>query len=69
VEVKLGDKQADGGAASWGEAVAAAILALPRGAKRLIMLTVDSAAVPTALWLALVLKFDRVDPQIHNTFA
>src|SRR5437588_485647 len=46
--------------ASMGVAAAAAILALPRGTKRLIMATTDAVAIPTALWAALVLKFDRL---------
>jgi len=35
-----------------------AILALPRGAKRLIMAGADAVMLPLALWAALVLKFD-----------
>jgi FlaA1/EpsC-like NDP-sugar epimerase len=49
--------------------VAAAILALPRGTKRLIMVTADAVAIPTALWAALVLKSDRLDPVLDRTFA
>lgn len=52
-----------------GVAAAQAILALPRHAKRLIMVTADVVAIPTALWAALVLKFDRLDPDIDRTFA
>ena len=37
-----------------------AILALPRGAKRLIMAGADAVMLPLALWAALVLKFDRL---------
>jgi FlaA1/EpsC-like NDP-sugar epimerase len=48
---------------------AAAILALPREAKRLIMATADAIAIPTALWAALALKFDRLDPSLDRTFA
>ena len=44
------------------------ILALPRGAKRLIMVTADAVAIPTALWSALALKFDRLDPALDRTF-
>src|ERR1700740_2389312 len=40
-----------------------AVLRLPRPAKRLIMLGADAVMLPIALWLALVLKSDRlVDP-------
>src|SRR5438046_8518384 len=54
---------------SLGVAAAEAILALPRGTKRLIMATTDAVAIPTALWAALVLKFDRLDPVLDRTFA
>src|SRR5437660_8134103 len=54
---------------SLGVAAAKAILALPRGTKRLIMATTDAVAIPTALWAALVLKFDRLDPVLDRTFA
>jgi FlaA1/EpsC-like NDP-sugar epimerase len=52
-----------------GVSVAEAILALPRETKRLIMATADAVAIPTALWAALVLKFDRIDPALDRTFA
>ncbi len=67
--MKLGDKHAGAGPASWGETVAAAILALPRGTKRLIMVAADAVAIPTALWAALSLKFDRLEPVLDRTFA
>src|SRR5438045_1729393 len=54
---------------SLGVAAAKAILALPRGTKRLIMATTDAVAIPTALWAALVLKFDRLDPVLDRTLA
>src|SRR5882672_4401036 len=55
---------------TWiGAAAAEAILALPREAKRLIMATADAVAIPTALWVALALKFDRLDPALDRTFA
>ena len=60
------EKQA---AASWGHSVVTAILALPRTAKRVIMALADAVAIPTALWAALALKFDRVDPLLDRTFA
>jgi len=46
-----------------------AILALPRPTKRLIMLAADAAAIPTAFWAALVLKFDRLDPYLEQNLA
>src|SRR6266705_6357312 len=54
---------------SLGFAAAKAILALPRGTKRLIMATTDAVAIPTALWAAFVLKFDRLDPVLDRTLA
>jgi FlaA1/EpsC-like NDP-sugar epimerase len=36
------------------------LLELPRPTKRLIMLSADLVALPTALWAALALKFDRL---------
>jgi FlaA1/EpsC-like NDP-sugar epimerase len=33
------------------------------------MMTADTVAIPTALWAALVLKFDRLDPSLERTFA
>jgi FlaA1/EpsC-like NDP-sugar epimerase len=50
-------------------AAAQTILALPRETKRRIMMTADAVAIPTALWGALVLKFDRLDPVLDRTFA
>jgi FlaA1/EpsC-like NDP-sugar epimerase len=44
-------------------------LALPRETKRHIMMTADAVAIPTALWAALALKFDRLDPSLESTFA
>src|SRR4029077_18545740 len=43
--------------------------ALPRETKRLIMATADAVAVPAALWAALALKFDRLDPSLDRTLA
>jgi FlaA1/EpsC-like NDP-sugar epimerase len=40
-------------------ALANSLLALPRGAKRLIMVAADAVMLPLALWAALILKFDR----------
>jgi FlaA1/EpsC-like NDP-sugar epimerase len=62
------DNQA-AGHTSVGAAAAAAILALPRETKRLVMATADAVAIPTALWAALALKFDRLDPVLDRTFA
>ena len=53
----------------FGATATATILSLPRQAKRLIMLTADAVAIPTALWAALALKFDRLDPSLERTFA
>jgi FlaA1/EpsC-like NDP-sugar epimerase len=55
--------------ASWGVSAADAVLALPRESKRIIMMTADAVAIPTALWAALALKFDRLDPLLERTFA
>jgi FlaA1/EpsC-like NDP-sugar epimerase len=63
------DKNAAGRPASWDVSAAAAVLALPRKTKRLIMATADAVAIPTALWAALALKFDRLDPSLDRTFA
>lgn len=56
-----------------GKSVAASaaefVLALPRTTKRLVMVSADSIAIPTALWAALALKFDRLDPVLDSTFA
>ena len=41
-------------------ALANSLLALPRGAKRLIMGAADAVMLPVALWAAFVLKFDRL---------
>jgi UDP-N-acetylglucosamine 4,6-dehydratase len=63
------NKHASGRPTSWGFSVAEAILALPRETKRLIMASADAVAIPTALWAALALKFDRLDPLLDRTFA
>src|SRR5207253_3551286 len=63
------NKVATARSGSLGVAAAEAILALPRRTKRLIMATTDAVAIPTALWAALVLKFDRLDPVLDRTFA
>ena len=62
------DNQA-AGHTSVGASAAAAILSLPRETKRLVMATADAIAIPTALWAALALKFDRLDPVLDRTFA
>ncbi len=51
---------------SVGASAAETILALPRQAKRLIMLTADAVAIPIAFWAALVLKFDRLSPSLDR---
>ncbi|HWX29160.1 MAG TPA: nucleoside-diphosphate sugar epimerase/dehydratase, partial [Steroidobacteraceae bacterium] len=63
------DRQAVGTHAGLGASAVEAILALPRETKRLIMVIADVVAIPTALWAALALKFDTLDPELHRTFA
>jgi FlaA1/EpsC-like NDP-sugar epimerase len=63
------DSQAVRARRGIGIAAARAILALPRKTKRLIMVTADAVAIPTALWAALALKFDRLDPALDRTLA
>jgi FlaA1/EpsC-like NDP-sugar epimerase len=63
------NKHAAARPASLGVSAAAAVLALPRGTKRLIMATGDAIAIPTALWAALALKFDRLDPSLQSASA
>jgi FlaA1/EpsC-like NDP-sugar epimerase len=65
----MGDKHAAGKPASWVISAGDAVLGLPRGTKRLIMVGADAIAIPTALWAALALKFDRLDPSLQSTFA
>jgi FlaA1/EpsC-like NDP-sugar epimerase len=63
------EKKAAPARAHLGAAIAQAILSLPRGSKRTVMVAADAVAIPTALWAALVLKFDRLDPALDRTFA
>ena len=63
------ENQVAAGQAWIGASAVAAILALPRETKRLIMATADAIAIPTALWAALALKFDSLDPLLDRTFA
>jgi FlaA1/EpsC-like NDP-sugar epimerase len=63
------DKDAAGRPAFRGISAADAVLALPRETKRIIMVAADAIAIPTALWAALALKFDRLDPSLDRTFA
>src|SRR6202048_5397848 len=63
------DKHEAGRHTSMGASAAEAILALPRQQKRLIMLLADAVAIPAALWAALILKFDRIDPVLERTAA
>jgi FlaA1/EpsC-like NDP-sugar epimerase len=48
-------------------AFADTLLELPRGAKRAIMFAADAAAIPIALWSALILKFDRLVPALEDS--
>ena len=63
------DTHAAGRSSTLSVSAAAAILALPRGTKRLIMAAADAIAIPTGLWAALALKFDRLDPALERTLA
>jgi FlaA1/EpsC-like NDP-sugar epimerase len=63
------DKHAAAKPALFGARAAEAILALPRETKRFIMAAADAVAIPTALWAALALKFDRLDPALDRTVA
>ena len=63
------DRQAVLSHAGVSAGAAEALLALPRLAKRLIMVGADAVAIPTALWAALALKFDRLDPTLERTYA
>ncbi|MGO9804018.1 MAG: polysaccharide biosynthesis protein, partial [Steroidobacteraceae bacterium] len=63
------ERQAGRGGKGIAVAAAEAILALPRTTKRLVMVIADAIAIPTALWAALALKFDTLDPVIQRTFA
>jgi FlaA1/EpsC-like NDP-sugar epimerase len=62
------DYQAAARQARVGASAAQAILALPRSTKRVIMVLADAIAVPAALWAALALKSDRLDPGLDGTF-
>jgi len=61
------DRQAAAKRASLPMSAAEALLELPRETKRLIMATADAVAIPIALWAALALKFDRLDPALDRT--
>lgn len=63
------DKFEAGGHTTISASAAEAILALPRQQKRLIMLLADAVAIPLSLWVALILKFDRLDPFLERTAA
>ena len=54
---------------SFGVRATEAVLGLPRSAKRVVMMTADALVIPIALWAALALKFDTLDPVINRTFA
>lgn len=56
-------------ASGGGAAAAQVVLALPRATKRLIMAAADAVAIPTALWAALALKFDTLDPSPDRTYS
>jgi FlaA1/EpsC-like NDP-sugar epimerase len=54
---------------SGGGRIADAVLALPRGTKRIIMAATDACAIPLALWVAFALKFDSLKPLTERTYA
>ncbi len=60
------DKHANGDFIRRVPAVAQTLVALPRNAKRAIMLAADMIALPAALWVAMVLKFDTFAPPFRN---
>jgi FlaA1/EpsC-like NDP-sugar epimerase len=64
----MNDKSAPSRVAAAGTQAAQAILGLPRETKRFIMVLADAVAIPTALWAALVLKFDTLNPAADRTF-
>jgi FlaA1/EpsC-like NDP-sugar epimerase len=63
------DRPAVGKPVPTGNPAIEAVLALPREAKRIIMAVADAIAIPTALWAALALKFDSLNPSPDRTFA
>lgn len=63
------EKPASGRRVGFADSTAARIIALPRGTKRLIMVAADAVAIPIALWAALALKFDHIDPTLDRTYA
>jgi FlaA1/EpsC-like NDP-sugar epimerase len=63
------EKPAPGRRVGFADSAAARIIALPRGTKRLIMVAADAVAIPIALWAALALKFDHLDPRLDRTYA
>ena len=60
------DKYIDGNHIRRVPAVAETLVGLSRSTKRAIMLIADAVAIPTALWAAMVLKFDRFDPPLQR---
>ncbi len=60
------DKQADGNHIHTVPAFADVLVGLPRTAKQAIMLLADATALPIALWVAAVLKFDAFPPPVAS---
>jgi FlaA1/EpsC-like NDP-sugar epimerase len=60
------EKHTDGSQIHRIPAFAETLVGLPRNIKRAIMFGADALAMPLALWGALVLKFDRLDPPLEN---
>jgi FlaA1/EpsC-like NDP-sugar epimerase len=56
------DKHTDGSHIRTVPAFAETLVGLPRSTKRAIMLIADAVAIPAALWAALVLKYDLLNP-------
>lgn len=54
---------------STGSSITDVLLRLPRRTKGFIIMAADAAALPVVLWLALALKFDRLDPPLDNKVA
>ncbi len=60
------DKHTDGTGIQRTPGFAGTLVELPRGIKRTIMLVSDACAIPLALWVALVLKYDSFSPPLQN---
>jgi len=61
------DKSIDGSRVARIPAFAETLVGLSRSTKRFIMLLADATAIPLALWVSLVLKFDELTPSLERT--